>query len=181
MRAMAYKDPEQGRAYGREWMKRNPEKAREAMRRWRARNPQLRRERDRQYRQAAYLRRGGEINALKAAWLAAHPEVRRAKEQAYRARRRAALGSFTGAQWLALVRVYEGRCGYCNACAPLQADHRIPLSRGGDNTISNIIPAARRATGEKRIAPRASSARISRGRPPATGRIHVLGWVAQLA
>lgn len=130
-------------------MRRNPEKAREAMRRWRARNPELRRERDRQYKTAAYERRGAEINAIKAAWLAAHPGVRRAKDQGYRARKRDAAGSFTGAQWLALVRVYEGRCGYCSVDAPLQADHRIPLSRGGDNTIFNIIPACGRCNRRK--------------------------------
>ncbi|TMC30028.1 MAG: HNH endonuclease [Chloroflexi bacterium] len=138
---MAYKDPERGRAYGREWMKRNPEKAREAMRRWRARNPELNRVRDREYRRAAHARRGAEIAAIKKAWLDAHPEVRRAKDQGYRARKRAAPGSFTGAEWRALVEQYAGACGYCGAKGPLDADHRIPLSRGGDNTIGNIIPA----------------------------------------
>jgi hypothetical protein len=109
---MAYKDPEQQRVYARAWIKRNAEKAREAMRHWRIRNPELRRERDREYKRSANERCGAEINAVKAAWLAAHPEVRRAKDQGYRARKRAAHGSFTGAEWLALVEQYAGGCGY---------------------------------------------------------------------
>lgn len=36
---MPYKDPEERRAYGREWIRNNAEKAREAMRRWRKNHP----------------------------------------------------------------------------------------------------------------------------------------------
>jgi len=75
--------------------------------------------------------------------------VRRAKDQGYRARKRAALGSFTGGEWLALVERYGGVCAYCGEVAGLQADHRIPLSRGGDNTIANIIPACGRCNRRK--------------------------------
>ena len=146
---MAYKDPERQREYGRQWMKDNPEKAREAMRRWRAAHPDLRRERNREYKRTAHERRGAEIEALKAAWLAAHPGVRRAKDQRYRARKRAASGSFTGTEWLALVEQYGGVCGYCGASGPLQAEHRVPLSRGGTNGIENIIPACGRCNRQK--------------------------------
>jgi 5-methylcytosine-specific restriction endonuclease McrA len=146
---MAYKDPERGRAYGREWMKRNPEKAREAMRRWRERNPEIRRERDREYKRTAHERRGAEIDAIKAEWLRAHPEVRRAKDQGYRARKRAAEGSFTAKDWLALVEQHGGRCAYRGEPGPLEPDHRTPLSRGGSNYIDNILPACRRCNAEK--------------------------------
>ena len=149
MSDVAYKDPERGRAYGREWMKRNPEKAREAMRRWRARHPELLRERRRKYRRAARLRDGARLNAQRAAYLAAHPEVKRAKEQAYRARRAAAIGSFTGAEWLALVARHGHVCAYCGEAKPLEPDHRVPLLRGGTNFIENILPACRKCNGRK--------------------------------
>lgn len=149
MSDMAYKDPERGRAYGREWMKRNPEKAREAMRRWRERHPELNRERRRRYRRAAYVRNPAKINVEKAAWLARHPEVKRAKDQAYRARRAAAAGHFTGAEWLELVARHANLCAYCGASGPLEADHRVPLSRGGTNSIDNILPACRSCNGRK--------------------------------
>jgi 5-methylcytosine-specific restriction endonuclease McrA len=130
-------------------MRRNPEKAREAMRRWRERNPELRRQRNREYKRAAHLRRGAEIDALKALYLASHAEVRRAKEQGYRARKAAAAGSFTGKQWLELVALFGGRCGYCGRSGRLEPEHRIPLSRGGDNSIANIIPSCRTCNARK--------------------------------
>lgn len=146
---MAYKDPERQRAYAREWMKRNAEKAREAMRRWRARHPELLRERRRKYRRAARLRDGAKLNAQRAAYLATHPEVKRAKEQAYRARKIAAAGSFTGAEWLELVGRWGNVCAYRGEPGPLEPDHRVPLTRGGTNFIENILPACRNCNARK--------------------------------
>ena len=119
------------------------------MRRWRERNPDLRRERNRIYKRAAYLRRGAEINALTARYLALHPEIKRAKDQGYRARKRAATGTFTGTEWLELVAGHGGACGYCGRLVVLEPEHRTPLSRGGDNTIANIIPSCRRCNARK--------------------------------
>lgn len=149
MSRMAYKDPERQKAYAREWLKRNPDKARAAMRRWRARHPELLRERRRKYRRAARLRDGAKLNAQRAAYLVRHPEVRRAKEQAYRARKAAAAGSFTGAEWLELVAQHGNACAYCGAIGPLEPDHRVPLTRGGTNFIANIVPACRSCNGRK--------------------------------
>jgi 5-methylcytosine-specific restriction endonuclease McrA len=146
---VAYKDPERQRAYAREWLKRNPEKARDAMRRWRERNPGLRRERNRRYKRAAQLRNSAKINAQKAAYHAAHPEYRRAKDQAYRARSQAALGSFTGPEWRDLQERWGHVCAYCGEAGPLEADHRVPLARGGTNYIDNILPACRSCNGRK--------------------------------
>ncbi|HEV8669179.1 MAG TPA: HNH endonuclease signature motif containing protein [Candidatus Limnocylindria bacterium] len=185
---MAYKDPERQRAYAREWLKRNPEKAREAMRRWRARNPELLREGRRKYRQAARLRDGAKLNAQRAAYLASHPEVKRAKEQAYRARKIAAEGSFTGAEWLELLDRWDNVCAYCGEPGPLEADHRVPLSREGTNFIDNILPACRRCNGRKHkmteeefralLAAERGCDHIVDSRMSA---LEPLGWVAQLA
>jgi 5-methylcytosine-specific restriction endonuclease McrA len=146
---VAYKDPERQRAYARAWMKRNPEKAREAMRRWRQRNPELRRERNRQYKRAAQLRNPAKMNAQKAAYHAAHPEYKPAKDHAYRARTQAALGSFTAREWRELQERWGGVCAYCGAAGPVEADHRVPLARGGTNFIDNILPACRSCNGRK--------------------------------
>ena len=54
-----------------------------------------------------------------------------------------------GAQWLALVGSRGGLCAYCGASGPLEADHRIPLSRGGSNDITNILPACVRCNRSK--------------------------------
>ena len=119
------------------------------MRRWRARNPELRRERNRRYKRAAQLRNPAKINAQKAAYHAAHPEHKRAKDQAYRARKSAAAGSFTGAEWRELVARWGNVCAYDGEPGPLEPDHRVPLSRGGTNFIENILPACRSCNGRK--------------------------------
>jgi 5-methylcytosine-specific restriction endonuclease McrA len=122
-------------------MRRNPEKAREAMRRWREGHRDEKRKRDRERSRSLYRRDPEGIKARLRAYWEAHPEGRRAKDHRYRARRRNASGVFTGLEWAALLESYGHRCGYCGASGQLQADHRIPLSRGGTNSIANIIPA----------------------------------------
>ena len=146
---MAYKDPEQQRAYAREWMRRHPEKAREAMRRWRETHRELSRERNRVQKRARYARDPEGQKARIAAYYAEHPEALRAKDHRYRARRREAEGHFTAIEWTELITQFGGVCGYCAAPGPLQADHRIPLCRGGTNFIENIIPACARCNQRK--------------------------------
>jgi 5-methylcytosine-specific restriction endonuclease McrA len=65
--------------------------------------------------------------------------------RAYIAKRRAlkvaASGAYTAAEWLALCKHYENRCLSCGTqLRSLTADHIIPLSKGGGNTIENIQP-----------------------------------------
>ncbi len=136
---MPFKDPEQRRQYGRDWMRRNPERARAAMQRWRERHPESHRAEVR-----AYYRRTDAKKIQLAAYQLAHPEVRRVALNRRRARERDAGGAFTAKEWLALVSQHAGRCAYCGATGPLHADHRTPLSRGGRNDIANILPACPR-------------------------------------
>jgi 5-methylcytosine-specific restriction endonuclease McrA len=134
---VAYKDPERQRAYGREWMRRNPEKAREVVRRWSQRNRERRRAAKRLY----YARHREQHKAVMAAYHTAHPEVVRAKNNAYRACAREAEGRFTSAESVTLVASYDGKCAYCGSSGRVEVDHRIPLSRGGTNSIDNVLPA----------------------------------------
>ena len=107
------------------------------MRRWRERD----RERDRAAKRADYARRSDTVRAANALYARAHPEVARTKRHRRRARLISAGGSFTTAEWRALVARYDGRCAYCGAVGPLQVEHRVPLCRGGTNSIENIVPA----------------------------------------
>ena len=142
---MPYSDPEQRRAYGREWIRLNAERARAAMQRWRERHPEDHRAEGRAY----YARHRERIGAAIAEYHRTHPEVVKAKGHAYRARKRASPGSFTHDEWLGLVAAYQGRCAYCRKRRVLEAEHRIPLSRGGTNFISNILPACHPCNAEK--------------------------------
>jgi 5-methylcytosine-specific restriction endonuclease McrA len=126
-------------------MLRNADKARAAMRRWRERHPDEHRAEGRAY----YARHRERLSAAIAAYHRANPGVVKAKSQAYRARKLASEGSFSLEQWLDLVAAYDGRCAYCAATGPLEAEHRTPLSRGGTNFIGNILPACRRCNARK--------------------------------
>ena len=134
-------------AYAREWLKRNAEKAREAMRRWRAAH----REEHNAERRDYYARHREQTLAQSAQYHREHPEVGRARGQNYRARRFAATGSFTPLQWLELVAFHGGRCAYCGKTEALEADHRVPLARGGSNDIENILPACHTCNARKHL------------------------------
>ena len=135
---MPYKDPEQRRAHGREWIRNHPEQAREAMRRWRLVHPaeHAAQSRQRYARDPEKIKRIINASPTRAA-------VRRAMHNRRRERVRGA-PAFTATQWVELVAQHAGRCAYCGESGPLHADHRVPLSRGGTNTIENILPACAR-------------------------------------
>jgi 5-methylcytosine-specific restriction endonuclease McrA len=56
---------------------------------------------------------------------------------------------FTLEEWLALLTEQGGNCAYCGSRERIEADHRIPLSRGGTNSIDNILPACRHCNRRK--------------------------------
>lgn len=100
--------------------------------------------------------------------LQAHPATKRRQDQRYRQtpnylvsnrakdqRRRAAkhgatLNDFTKEQWEAMKRHYGYRCVYCGVkTIALTQDHLTPLSKGGNHTASNILPACRSCNSRK--------------------------------
>lgn len=58
-----------------------------------------------------------------------------------RAARRRSGGTHTIAEWRSKLAEHDGRCAYCGADQGITRDHDIPISRGGKNTIDNIVPA----------------------------------------
>ena len=100
----------------------------------------------------------------------AHPEVHKAANEryektengqqsrhksrkAYRARKFAAPGSHTRAQFLDLVRRFDNFCPACGEqflTGQLEEDHIVPLSRGGSDDISNIQPLCKSCNSRKR-------------------------------
>lgn len=51
-------------------------------------------------------------------------------------------GSFTGDEWAAKLELYKGRCHWCakKIRGTPEADHVIPVAKGGTSDISNIVP-----------------------------------------
>jgi 5-methylcytosine-specific restriction endonuclease McrA len=78
--------------------------------------------------------------------------VRRNAQQRRRARIAGApINDFTTAQWFELLDEFDGQCAYCErADLLLQQEHKIPLSRGGSHTKSNIVPACGPCNRKKR-------------------------------
>ena len=155
----------------REWRKNNPERNRAHKRANYARHPEHQKARSlRRYSllktdPAAYAaerkralectrkhrqRKRAEYNAWSRAYARAyrrkHPDRVRTKESLYRARRIGAVGSHTASQWISRVHLYGWRCFYCGkplTPETLGKDHRIPLSKGGTDFASNLVPACK--------------------------------------
>lgn len=62
-----------------------------------------------------------------------------------------AICDFTAAQWKALQEQCGHRCAYCSKHAKgrLTQDHITPISRGGNHTLSNIVPACSKCNQRK--------------------------------
>jgi 5-methylcytosine-specific restriction endonuclease McrA len=94
---------------------------------------------------AYYEREREEVLARSKKWAEDNPDkVRSAKannRRKRRAARHASSGSFTAEEFRALCEAYGNRCLACGDTeAALEADHVVPLTRGGSDDIGNIQP-----------------------------------------
>lgn len=77
-----------------------------------------------------------------------HKEYLRASSRARRAG--ASAGSFTESEWVELQNMYGNKCLCCCAFGViLEADHVVPLSRGGPHCAANIQPLCRSCNASK--------------------------------
>lgn len=89
-------------------------------------------------------------NAWNPGWRRANADKVRAKDQRRRARILASpVNDLTARQWRNIKAAYRHRCAYCGKRRPLTMDHVIPLSKGGSNTASNVVPACRSCNSSK--------------------------------
>lgn len=79
-------------------------------------------------------------------------EMYRNRVRKRRAQKRGAIGSYTNVDWESRVLYYGWCCRYCS-CAltrkTLTMEHAIPLSRGGSNWPSNLVPACAKCNTRK--------------------------------
>jgi 5-methylcytosine-specific restriction endonuclease McrA len=62
-------------------------------------------------------------------------------------------GTYTNEQWQERLAEYNYCCAYCYkpfTIEQLTVDHMIPLSRGGTNTIDNLVPACKSCNSRKK-------------------------------
>lgn len=74
-------------------------------------------------------------------WNKTHPENRRITSQLRESRKKNLPATLTEKQWEYIKDHFNSRCAYCGKEKPLCQEHFIPLSKGGEYTHNNIIPA----------------------------------------
>lgn len=119
-------NPEPSKQRSRQRWQDKPDQVREQNRRWRAQH-------------AAHVR------ATRQAWVAAHRERLRpqwlANAHRRNARKRSNGGSFTAAEWNAILERCGHRCVRCGVTGGrLTVDHVVPIALGGRNDAANLQP-----------------------------------------
>lgn len=56
----------------------------------------------------------------------------------------------TADDWAEILREHDHRCRYCGRKIKLTVDHVIPLSKGGDHSKKNVVPACQSCNSKKR-------------------------------
>lgn len=155
-------NPEKWREYDRQRLLRDGDRIRANARARYAKDPTPKRQRGRRYLQEHPERKrvynllyrtqhAEDLRAYRRQWRHANP----ATIQAYQARRRAAKrqaprNDLTPVQWAEIKAAYDHRCVYCGKkFQRLTMDHIVPLSKGGEHTVSNVVPACRRCNSRK--------------------------------
>jgi 5-methylcytosine-specific restriction endonuclease McrA len=131
-----------------EWAKNNTEKRRNIRIASRARHKVARNKRERHYLEThpSVLAQKRETTAK---WKREHLENLRATESKRRTSKVLYGGSFTPEEWGALCAAYDFKCLCCGDKKPLEADHVIPVSKGGTSWISNIQPLCKSCNSSK--------------------------------
>jgi 5-methylcytosine-specific restriction endonuclease McrA len=131
--------PQENRDRVAKWRAENPERSKDACRSYHAEHRERILERKRLYYQRTRK-------------LADQTEEGRFRERDKKARRRAQSsgGKITSAQWDAILARHNHCCAYCGTGElPLEMDHVVALSKGGEHIASNIAPACKPCNSRK--------------------------------
>lgn len=87
-------------------------------------------------------------------WKQTNPDKVRIADLRKKAKRKFALetaevNNFTIEDWLALCEAVDYKCAYCRKETKLTVDHVVPLIRGGEHTLVNIIPLCKSCNSSK--------------------------------
>ena len=82
-----------------------------------------------------------------------NPEKIKVLDSRKRVKRRTSLivavNDLTSEQWNNIKKSHDYKCHYCLLVKPLTMDHVVPISKGGQHTDSNIVPACRSCNSRK--------------------------------
>lgn len=111
---------------------------------YRNKNPEKVKESKRQYREANLEK----VKEYQKQYCSSNPE----KYKNYCSKRRsnkAANGVFKVTE-KELKKLYSSSCIYCGSLNSIEADHVIPISKGGRHSIGNLVPACRSCNASKK-------------------------------
>jgi len=126
------------REYAKEYAQLDKEKERK--KRWRFDHPKYNRQYNKQYRKQYYKTPEGKATKQRS------NAKRRAKEKEI-------VNTLTSEEWIDILKKYKFKCAYCgrefNLFDKPEKDHVIPISKGGNNTKENVVPACRSCNAKK--------------------------------
>ena len=128
--------PEYDRQYNKQWRFDHKETENEKSRQWRIDNKEHAKESDKQYNQT--------------------PEGKTSKQRSNTkriAKEKEIVNTLTSEEWIDILKKYKFKCAYCgrefNLFDKLERDHVIPISKNGNNTKENVVPACRSCNAKK--------------------------------
>lgn len=135
------------RVYRLKHLERAREQGRRRAERFRQNNPNKITEMTRKY----YVNFGSVILARNRKWIKGHPLAAIVKSQNRRLRFAQVKRTLTTREWAIIVNNYDGRCAYCGRGeVKMTMDHIIPISKGGEHTANNVVPACKPCNSRKR-------------------------------
>ena len=121
--------------------KENPEKRKETLKRSNAKRAGVVAEWQRSHKE--------EVNERNNKWRIKNLDKSQAKLRNYRTKKSGGGGSHTSEQFSDLCKRYKDRCICCGGKRKLEADHIVPVSKGGSSDIGNIQPLCRSCNASK--------------------------------
>jgi hypothetical protein len=125
--------------YKKEYELINKEYIREYKKRYREENKEKIAKQQKEYYKKNKIER---FNYLKR-WYKDNPDKKRMYSQRREALKKNVASNLNIEQWEAIKKKFNYRCAYCGGENKLEQEHFIPLHKGGEYTINNIIPACK--------------------------------------
>lgn len=89
------------------------------------------------------------VLAYRKKYVQENPEIARLNCHKYKARKRKLPNTLTLEQWENIKEHFNNSCAYCGEEKPLTQEHYVALSKGGEYSYDNIIPACKSCNSSK--------------------------------